>query len=62
MPFEYVTLLSGETVPEEDIDRAAVGVINAIMSELPEESRTYDAALYVIRRAKEKLKGSKVAL
>lgn len=62
MPFEYVTLLSGETVPEEDIDRAAVGVINAIMSELPEEARTYDAALYVIRRAKEKLKGSKVAL
>ncbi len=57
-----VESLSGVIIEERIIDAAAEKAVQAMMSELPEEAQTYDVLMYVAKRTKEKIKGSKILI
>ena len=59
---DCVITISGEMVDMDKIRDIAGQVVALIMSELPEEVQTYDTALYILKKAKEQVKGSKVKL
>lgn len=44
------------------IDAIAKEIITRIVSELPEEARTHDMVLFVLKETKEKVDGMKVKL
>lgn len=62
MPKECVQSISGITMDLNRIDDIAEKVLSQIMFELPEEAQTYDMALYILKRAKIKVKGMQVKL
>lgn len=62
MRYGNIVSISGETVAEEVIDRAAENAVLAIMSELPKEAQTYDVLMYVEKRTKEKIKGMRITI
>lgn len=47
-----VQTLSGEYIEMELVNDISDGVIEYIMSRLPEEARTFDAVMYVLKNAK----------
>lgn len=55
-----VQTLSGEYIEMELVDDISDGVIEYIMSRLPEEARTFDAVMYVLKNAKKRGKGKKM--
>lgn len=58
----YITTISGEEIEEEKVNDIAKKIVALIMSELPKEVQTYDMTIYVLRMAKEKIKGSRIVL
>ena len=59
---EIIRTISGKQVEKVRVDRIAQRAFEKIMSELPEEVRTYDMGLYVVKTIEEKIKGSKIVL
>ena len=54
--------IAGEFVDENEIDAIAEKITKEIMSLLPEDAKTFDVALYVLKKAKTIIKGSRVKL
>lgn len=55
-----VQTLSGEYIEMELVNDISDGVIEYIMSRLPEEARTFDVVMYVLKNAKKREKGKKM--
>ena len=49
-----VQTLSGKYIEMELVNDISDGVIEYIMSRLPEEARTFDVVMYVLKNAKKK--------
>lgn len=59
---EIIKTIAGKTIEKARVEQIAGRAFEKIMSELPEEVRTYDMGLYVVRVIEEKIKGSTIAL
>ncbi len=59
---ERVQLISGMSIDKNIIDDIAEKALIQIMSELPEEIRTYDLVFYILKQIKIRAKGSKIRL
>lgn len=59
---ERVQLISGVSIDKHKIDDIAEKTLTQIMSELPEEARTYDLIFYILEQIKIRVKGSKIRL
>ncbi len=57
---DYVYSISGEYIEEKLINETARKMIDILMSQLPEEARTSDVMLYVLKRTKRMIKGAKI--
>lgn len=57
-----VDAICGESINEDKLKVIADGAFEKIVSELSEEIRTYDMALYVVSLLRRKIEGSKIAL
>lgn len=57
-----VKSVSGELIDGHTLDKAAESIVRTLKSELPKEAQTYDVLIYTLRKAKEKIKGSKLEL
>ncbi len=59
---ERVQLISGVSIDKNKIDDIAEKILVQIISELPEEARTYDLIFYILKQIKIRVKGSKIRL
>ena len=51
---------SGSKIEDAKLEEVADKAFEAIMSGLPEEARTYEVALYVVEKIKNKINASKI--
>lgn len=58
----YVYTIAGAEVAQDKINDIGEQIVQLIMSELPEEAQTYDVALYILRNAKMRIRGSRLKL
>lgn len=59
---EFIKTVSGKIIKKEEVDVLVEKVHELILNELPEETRTYDMALFVIKEVKRRMKGAKISL
>lgn len=51
----YGITIGSVTIDSDFVDRIAEKAVDKVLSELPEEARTYDVAKYILKKASERL-------
>lgn len=62
MAGSYLKNVNGGTIDSKEIEDLSKRVVHLIMSELPEEARTFEIAMWVLEMAKDVTKGLKITM